>query len=71
MTLSQYLSQHGFSAARFAERIGVSAEAVRRYISGERTPRPAIMHRIMAATGSAVTPNDFHNPPTEPDRDAA
>ena len=59
MTLTEYLEQQELDAARFAERIGVSGEAVRRYARGERTPRPAIMRRITETTGGAVTANDF------------
>ena len=59
MTLTEYLAQQDLDAGRFAEKIGVSGEAVRRYALGRRTPRPAIMRRIVEATGGAVQPNDF------------
>ena len=59
MTLTEYLEQQELDAARFAERIGVSGEAVRRYARGERFPRKAIMRRIVEATGAPVGPQDF------------
>ena len=68
MTLSEYLREHGLTAARFAEEIGVSQQAVQRYAQGLRVPRKAIMHRIEEATGGAVQAQDFYNQRT---RDAA
>lgn len=59
MTLTEYLAQQELDAARFAEKIGVSGEAVRRYARGERFPRKAIMRRIVEVTGGAVGPQDF------------
>ena len=59
MRLPAYLERHGLSNTDFAARIGVSAEAVRRYAHGTRTPRPAVMARIAAATGGVVRPDDF------------
>ena len=43
----------------FAERIGVSRQALHRYKVGERTPRPSVLSRIREATNGAVTANDF------------
>ena len=59
MTLNEYLREHGFSRARFAEQIGVTGEAVRKYAAGERFPKPAIMRRIAKATGGEVDYPDF------------
>lgn len=59
MTLSDDLQQHDPTAARFAERIGVSPTAIRDHVRGKRHPHPAIMHRIVVATDGAVGPADF------------
>ena len=61
MTLSQYLQQHDLTAARFAEKIGVTGESVRRYAAGERVPRPEIMNRIVEATDGTVQHRDFYS----------
>lgn len=60
LTLEKYLAENGFSAACFAEKIGVTGEAVRRYAAGERIPRPQIMARIVEATGGAVDYRGFY-----------
>ena len=60
MTLSEYLKRHDLAAARFAEKIGVTGESVRRYAAGERVPRPEIMNRIVEATDGTVQHRDFY-----------
>jgi transcriptional regulator with XRE-family HTH domain len=65
MTLASWLSREEISDADFAERIGVSRQALWRYKSCERVPRPEIMARIHVETGGAVTANDFFAPATE------
>ena len=60
MQLETYLQDNDITLSRFAETIGVAnAKVVQRYVKGERTPIRDIMARIVAATGGAVTPNDF------------
>lgn len=59
MILSDYLNQHDVSDRAFAERIGVSRQALHRYRTGKRTPKPPVMKRIREATGGAVTADDF------------
>jgi transcriptional regulator with XRE-family HTH domain len=59
MRLRQYLTARKIPIAVFAARIGVSTQAVHRYVSGERLPRRDVMERIQAVTGGAVQPNDF------------
>lgn len=59
MTLEDYLCKNGLKPHEFALRIDTSREAVRRYVSGERLPRPDIMARIVAATGGAVTDSEI------------
>lgn len=59
MTLSEFLSSSRLSHADFAGQIGVSKEAVRLWVTGARTPRPAAMSQITKATKGSVTANDF------------
>jgi transcriptional regulator with XRE-family HTH domain len=59
MTLPEYLAEAAYSQAQFARSIGVSKQAVQRYVSGERIPDRRIMGRIALATGGKVTANDF------------
>jgi len=59
MKLSTYLQGHSLTPADLARKIGVTEKAVSHWLSGARTPRPEQMVKIVEATGSAVTPNDF------------
>jgi transcriptional regulator with XRE-family HTH domain len=82
MKLSQYLSVNHISAKDFADRMGISQEAVRLYVVGKRRPRAALMAKIAHETGGMVTANDFFGdeetadepseaPPPAPDEEAA
>ena len=62
MTLIEYLEQNELTPRQFAEKIGVSGQAVRRYICRERFPRPAIALRIVDETGGAVGFQDLYHP---------
>ena len=59
MTLKDWLSREDMTPPQFAERIGRSAEAVRRYVAGERIPDRETMPVIVEQTAGEVTPNDF------------
>lgn len=59
MRLETYLSLSGLTQAEFAQRIGASQGSVSKYCAGRAFPSPAILARIAAATGDAVTANDF------------
>jgi transcriptional regulator with XRE-family HTH domain len=63
MTLKEWLDREAMSVPQFATRIGRSAEAVRRYVSGERIPDKDTMPLIAEATQRKVTPNDFFDLP--------
>lgn len=60
MKLAAYLSQNGIDEISFASTLGVSAKAIRHWVSGNRTPRREQMQKIISATKGAVSPNDFH-----------
>jgi len=60
------LNKLGYSA--FGRRIGVSGKRVRRWCLApghveHRTPRPAMIPRIVEETAGAVQPNDFYDMP--------
>ena len=59
MRLSQYLEANDLTLMEFAEKIGVSHQAVARYATGERIPRRNVMERIACVTKGLVQPNDF------------
>jgi len=60
MHLRAYLAAHEIPIPAFAGLIGVSVQAVHRYVAGDRVPRPKVMERIKAATKGDVQPNDFY-----------
>lgn len=57
--LRSYLDREGIPRGEFARRIRVSAQALHRYMTGERRPRPEVMARISAETVGVIQPNDF------------
>lgn len=59
MKLADFLSETGLSVIDFAGRIGVTRQALHRYISGERRPEWDVLLRISKETDGKVTPNDF------------
>jgi DNA-binding transcriptional regulator YdaS (Cro superfamily) len=59
MQLKDYLRLEEESALEFAGRVGVTIFAVRKWVRGERIPRPATIMKIKKATKGAVTPEDW------------
>ena len=60
MKLAEYMSTHSLSPEAMATLIGeVTASGVKKWVYGERTPRPDQMRRIAEVTEGKVTPNDF------------
>jgi predicted transcriptional regulator len=59
MNLKTFLDTENIRPATFAESVGVTTQALYRYISGDRLPRRDVMDRIIAATAHRVQPNDF------------
>lgn len=57
--LGRHLFNEGITVPAFAGEIGVSVQAVHRYVAGERTPHRRVMERITTVTGGKVQPNDF------------
>lgn len=61
MNLSAYLDRNKISDSDFADKIGVTRQAVHRYKTGERFPERPVLAKIFTATKGAVTANDFAN----------
>lgn len=59
MTLKDWLFEQNVEPSAFAERIGRTTEAVRRYVNGARIPDRATMPLIVCETRGRVTANDF------------
>lgn len=59
MKLKIFLEHQGIKAPEFARRIGVTENAVRFYMSGERFPQPHIMLRIEDVTQGIVSGSDM------------
>lgn len=60
MKLIEYMANHSIAPEDMAELIGdVSASGVRKWMSGDRVPRPEQMRRISRVTNGLVQPNDF------------
>lgn len=60
MRLNEYINTHDLTRALLAEKLGVSHETVRRYLTGESVPRPRTMKKIYNLTGGKVMANDFY-----------
>lgn len=58
--LGRYLQTAGTPIEEFAARIGVSMQAIYRYLDGERIPARDVMAKIVRATSGSVQPNDFY-----------
>jgi transcriptional regulator with XRE-family HTH domain len=59
MSLDKYLTDNSIPPGDFAKRIGVSAQALYRYRTGQRVPEWAVLERIKEATGGTITNDDF------------
>ncbi len=64
MKLEAYLTKNQKSIEEFAQEAGISAQAIYKYLRGERIPRKEFLTRMAAATGGEVTANDFLDLPT-------
>ena len=63
MKLKQYLIEKNITPEAFAALIGgVSESGVRKWIYGDRVPRPEQMIAIVEKTDGVVMPNDFFLP---------
>ncbi len=59
MKLDAYLQKSKKSIEELSQETGISAQAIYKYLRGERIPRKEFFTKIAAATGGEVTANDF------------
>ena len=59
MKLEAYLNKTRKSIEEFAQETGISAQAIYKYLRGERLPRKEFLNRLAVITGGEVTANDF------------
>ncbi|MDE3015719.1 MAG: pyruvate dehydrogenase (acetyl-transferring) E1 component subunit alpha [Pseudomonadota bacterium] len=59
MKLEAYLAETRQSIESFAQEAGISAQAIYKYLRGERIPRKEFLTRLAKITGGEVTANDF------------
>lgn len=59
MKLDDYLQKTNKSIEELSQETGISAQAIYKYLRGERIPRKEFFTKIAAATGGQVTANDF------------
>ena len=59
MKLETYLAKTNKSIETFAQEAGISAQAIYKYLRGERIPRKEFLTRLAKVTGGEVTANDF------------
>jgi len=63
MKLADFLYENSMTPGLLQMRLGVSNRStVWRWLTGERTPKPAMLGRIERLTGGAVTREDFLDP---------
>lgn len=66
MKLIDYLRDQKISDEEFAAKIGRSKHGVRKWMYGQRLPRPAELAAIRTITGGKVTLDDFLPAPASP-----
>lgn len=59
MKLADWLKQKDIQRNVFADRIGVTPQAITGYCDGTFWPRKKVAKKIFKETGGAVTPTDF------------
>lgn len=71
MTLDEYLSLEGNTAAKLAEASGKSAASITRLLYGEQTPSGDMIRAIFDATGGKVGADDLIFGKPRPKRERA
>lgn len=62
MQLLKYIESKKMTLAEFGKLVGASEFGVRKWVRGERTPRPDAIRKIQEVTKGAVRPADFFAP---------
>ena len=61
MKLEEYLIKNALTDEEFAQRIGLSKHAIRKYRSGARFPLKWVVLAIEEETKGKVAPNDWYH----------
>lgn len=59
MTLKDWMEKNDVDILQASESFGASIFAVKKWLRGERTPRPSMQAKIKRATKGAVTGDDW------------
>jgi transcriptional regulator with XRE-family HTH domain len=59
MVLREWMDKLNIDIIEVADTFDVSIHAVKKWLRGERIPRPSIQRKIKKATKGAVTPSDW------------
>lgn len=65
MDLAAYQRKHQLSVSGLAAQIGVTVQALHRYMHRGRIPKEMVMRRILAVTCREVTADDFYLAPQQ------
>lgn len=60
MLLRTYLDRHHIGIKEAADELGEHYNTLRRWVEGERLPRPKAQEKIRTWSRGRVTPNDWH-----------
>lgn len=60
MNLAAYQKKHQLSVSGLAAQIGVTVQALHRYMHRGRVPKERVMRRIISVTSREVTADDFY-----------
>ncbi len=63
MTLAEWMTKHGVKDRAMAERLGVDRSTVSRVRRAKQIPSSNLIAAIAEASGGAVQPNSFFQPP--------
>lgn len=61
MQLREYLAAKQITVPAFAEKIGVTVQAIHRYMDGDRMPRLELLRKIRTETDGKVRADDFED----------
>lgn len=63
MSFEQIIKKHYKNVDNFAYLVGLSADAIRKYLRGERRPSPDAMEKLKNGSNGRVTPNIIYEIP--------
>lgn len=60
MKLAEYLEKNNITQAEMANLLGISQQAIDKYINKGTVPRKLVMNRLVELTGNKVKAQDFY-----------